>query len=160
MEPKLIALKLFLNELEIPTDIETIDDRKRVQKAIYLGQRSGADLGYRFSWYLKGPYSPSLAKDYYCLAESLATGEKDYERMELKQTFKDQLHRIKPIMLPPSDIDLVQEDWLELLASYHFLRTVNKFDGPKSREIIKGKKSHLFKYVEDAERILQEEKLL
>ena len=34
MEPKLVALKLFLDELEIPASIETIDDRKKVQKAV------------------------------------------------------------------------------------------------------------------------------
>lgn len=60
MDSNLIALKLFLDDLGVSADIETIDDRKRVQKAVYLGQAAGADLGYRFGWYLLGPYSPSL----------------------------------------------------------------------------------------------------
>ena len=57
MDAKLITLRLFLDALGQSVDIETVDDRKRVQKAVYLGQLSGVDLGYRFSWYVMGPYS-------------------------------------------------------------------------------------------------------
>ncbi len=56
METKLLVLKLFLGALGIDDSIETVDDRKRVQKAVYLGQLSGIDLGYRYGWYRMGPY--------------------------------------------------------------------------------------------------------
>src|SRR3712207_9330456 len=49
--------------------------RKRVQKAVYIGQLTGVDLGYRFSWYVKGPYSTALTRDYYDLAEDVNSGE-------------------------------------------------------------------------------------
>ena len=78
MENKLIALKVLLDQLGVPDSIETIDDRKRVQKAVYLGQLSGVDLGYRFGWYVFGPYSPALTKDYYSLAEAIASGDRSY----------------------------------------------------------------------------------
>ena len=78
MEQKLIALKMFLDALGVPETIDTIDDRKRVQKAVYLGQLSGIDLGYRFGWYLKGPYSPALTRDYFGLAEAIGLGDDEY----------------------------------------------------------------------------------
>lgn len=34
------------------------DDRLRLQKYVYLIQRLGLSLGYRFNEYLRGPYSP------------------------------------------------------------------------------------------------------
>jgi len=41
--------------------------RFRIQKAVYLLQASGypSRSQYRFNLYLRGPYSPDLAKDYY-----------------------------------------------------------------------------------------------
>lgn len=91
MDARLITLKLFLDELGIPDEIETIDDRKRVQKAVYLAQLTGVDLSYRFGWYLMGPYSPTLTKDYYSLAEAVASGDKDYESKQLQDVIKSRL---------------------------------------------------------------------
>ena len=67
MEMKLVLLKLFLDKLGISSEIDTFEKRKTIQKAVYLGQLTDVDLSYRFGWYLKGPYSPSLAEDYYPL---------------------------------------------------------------------------------------------
>ncbi len=50
MEARQIVLKLFLSTLGVPADIDTVNDRKRVQKAVYIGQLTGVDLGYRFGW--------------------------------------------------------------------------------------------------------------
>src|SRR5262245_31088985 len=75
MEAKLEVLRLFLNALDVPSAIDTVNERKRVQKAVYLGQLSEIDLGYRFGWYIMGPYSTSLTQDYYQLSEALATSE-------------------------------------------------------------------------------------
>jgi hypothetical protein len=54
MEKHQIALKLFLDELGVPIDTNNINDRKLAQKAVYLGQLSGVDLGYRFGWFSTG----------------------------------------------------------------------------------------------------------
>ncbi len=48
MDNKEVALKLILDGVNIDCSIDTLDDRKRVQKAVYLAQLSGVDLGYRF----------------------------------------------------------------------------------------------------------------
>ena len=120
MKTKLIALKLFLEELGVPSNIDTVDERKRVQKTIYLGQIAGVDLGYHFGWYLKGPYSPELTKDYYDLDEALIDGDLEYQKKDLKGQLKEKLQSIKSIVTQPSDVPFSQADWLELLASVHY----------------------------------------
>ncbi|MBD3397534.1 hypothetical protein GF413_00420 [Candidatus Micrarchaeota archaeon] len=151
-----IALKLFLDELGIDFDIKTIDDRKRVQKAVYLGQLSGVDLGYRFGWYIRGPYSTSLTNDYFPLAESLASEDNGWEGKTLKKSVKEKLARIKPLMEPPHGVSLRQEDWLELVASLDYLRRVSRLDDEEARKILKKEKSHVFEYVEEAKQALIE----
>lgn len=160
METRLIVLKLLLDALRIPSDIVTVDDRKRVQKAVYLGQIAGVDLGYRFGWYLKGPYSPSLTKDYYSLAEAIEAGEKEYESVELQDEIVRQLKKVTPLMQPPTDITLTQEDWLELLSSVHYLQKVGRSSKKESEETLKKEKPRLVKFFKKADTTLQKIGLL
>src|SRR5690349_17229058 len=101
MERKLIALKRILEELGVPADIDTVDDRKRIQKAIYLAQLPGIDLGYSFSWYVKGPYSPALTRDYYSLSEALSDRDSKGDETRLNATVRERLHSIIPLLGPP-----------------------------------------------------------
>jgi uncharacterized protein YwgA len=149
-----IALKLFLDELGIPLDIKTFDDRKRVQKAVYLGQLSGVDLGYRFGWYIRGPYSTRLTNDYFPLAESLASEDTDCEGKTLKKGVKEKLAKIRPLMNNPEDVDLPQEDWLELVASLDFLTRVSKLDEQEVLKVLEKEKSHVFGFVDQAKQAL------
>lgn len=155
-----VALKLFLDELGIPFDIATIDDRKRVQKAVYLGQLTGVDLGYRFGWYIRGPYSTRLTNDYFPLAESLAAGDTDWEGKTLKKSVKEKLARIRPLIDPPEGVDLSQEDWLELVASLDFLLRVSKLDDQEALRVLKQEKNHVFAYVAQANQALLDAGLL
>lgn len=160
MDSNLIALKLFLDELGVSADIETIDDRKRVQKAIYLGQAAGADLGYRFGWYLLGPYSPSLTKDYFRLAEGCFSGDKNYKGKELNKAFRDALHNVKPILKVPKGTNLAVEDWLELLSSVHYLRNIRNQTKAEAIQTLKKEKPHLLSFVPEAEKKLASVNLL
>ncbi|ADB57086.1 hypothetical protein [Archaeoglobus profundus] len=49
--------------------IETFEDRLKLQKIVYIAKHFGIDLGYEFNEYIRGPYSPDLADDYYSLNE-------------------------------------------------------------------------------------------
>ena len=49
MDTRLIVLDLVLRELDIESTIERLDDRVRLQKAIYISQEVGVRLGYRFN---------------------------------------------------------------------------------------------------------------
>lgn len=48
-------------------DMSTLDKRIIFQKTIYLLKAFGVNLNYYFSWYLRGPYSTTLADDGYAL---------------------------------------------------------------------------------------------
>ncbi len=159
MDSRLIALALLLDELGVDGDIRTIDDRKRIQKAVYLGQRAGVDLGYRFSWYLKGPYSPKLADDYYSLAEAVTAGDKEHEGRTLVPSLKQRLEQIRPLM-DCAEESLNQEDWLELLASYDYLRRVLHQSAEQAAETMQRKKPTLAPHWKAAELKLREACLL
>jgi hypothetical protein len=48
-------------------DMSDFDNRLKYQKLIFLVQNSGLSLGYGYNWYVRGPYSPSLAQDLFTL---------------------------------------------------------------------------------------------
>jgi hypothetical protein len=155
MENKLIALKALLDELGIPETITTIDDRKRVQKGVYLGQLSGVDLGYRFGWYVLGPYCAALTKDYYSLAEAIASGDRSYVGMKFSDGVRERLRSIAPLMNPPNSFPLAQEDWLELVSSLHYLKRVVIGDASDALVTLRKAKPHLYPYWEDAAKALR-----
>jgi len=151
MDSRLVLLKLFLNELGVSDSINEIDERKSIQKAVYLGQRlAGIDLGYRFGWYLRGPYSPSLTQDYYALADSLSAGDKEWEQKSLKPEIANKLKKNARVLNKPSNVILSDADWLELIASVDFLRNVRKCDDEEVRRILKKEKLRLVDFVDDA----------
>jgi len=159
MQPKLEVLRLFLEALDVPPTIDTVNERKRVQKAVYLGQLSGVDLGYRFGWYIMGPYSTSLTQDYYQLAEALATSGTPTTK-NFRPNVEEKLKAITPLLVVPAGVDLSREDWLELLASYDYLRRVSEYTHEQALERLKNQKSHVVAYVDQAVRALSDYGLL
>lgn len=158
MEARLRALLGLLNALNVDLDIETVRDRKLLQKAVYLGQLSGVDLGYRFGWYLMGPYSPALTKDYYEAADQLEAGYPAGSR-SLNEALVEKINAIKPLFEPPKD-GPDKTGWLELLASYHFLRKESKKRETEVAAIIGEQKPQLSKYVSRAKAALRERELV
>ena len=160
MEARQVVLKLFLDALGIPANIDTVNDRKKVQKAVYLGQLTGIDLGYRFGWYLKGPYSPSLTRDYFDLEEAIASGDRDHEDKELEKIVIKKLKKVVPIMKHGPEVHLSQEDWLELVASVHFLLQVRGLSNKDTLTTLKTEKPKLVKHFNEAEASLRAASLL
>src|SRR5579885_2651935 len=155
MEPKQLALKLFLDELDVPSNIATVDDRKRVQKAVDLGQRAGADLGYRFGWYIMGPYSPGLTRDYYGLAEAILSGDSPPQGRVLHPKLRERLQKVKPLLDAPNGFASSQEDWLELVASLDYLRRVRRLGSTQARRALAEAKPHLSKWADLADQQLK-----
>ena len=101
---------------------DTIADRLKLQKTIYLLQEFGLNLGYGFGWYKYGPYSSDLVKDAYAVLYA----EKDRYKQETanwkfskesKERFEEFKERLSHILNDPEK--------LELLASVHFVREWN-----------------------------------
>jgi uncharacterized protein YwgA len=159
METKLLVLKLFLDTLGIDDRIDTVDDRKRVQKAVYLGQLSGIDLGYRYGWYRMGPYCPALTRDYYALESELAAGALNSEGRALNAEAVQKLKAIVPLLTAPND-GVNQENWLELLASVHFLKKVSGRSDEDARSVMQEQKAHIAGYFDTALDILAKNKIL
>jgi hypothetical protein len=142
MEGRLIGLKLFLDALGVPFKIDKVEARKTIQKAVYLGQETGADMGYRFNWYRMGPYSPALTRDYFKLDEAIKAGVPVGDR-RLHPALVDRLGSLAEVFKKPRGFSRSQADWLELLASLHFLRAVQHRTSEQARAVIHQEKAHL-----------------
>jgi uncharacterized protein YwgA len=160
MDRQLVVLKRFVEAMGEPADISSIDARKRFQKAVYLGQVAGVDLGYRYGWYVRGPYSPPLANHYYKLSQAIATKQAAPTNIILKPEAKKTLENLKSLLKLPQSVKLDPSEWYELLASWHFLLTVSKKDRKAALETMERQKEPLVPFIEVAEAKLKEHKLL
>jgi len=160
MDGRLVVLVRAVEALGEDGDIASFENRKRFQKAVYLGQIAGIDLGYRYGWYVKGPYSTELTRDYYAASEAIAKGENVPADQKLKDDVRAKLAAVQPLLTVPGDIQLNKADWLELLASWHFLRKVSKMDEPKAAEVMQRQKANLAPFIPRANQRLSEFRLL
>jgi len=117
-------LALVLDHLGVSVDLGTFSKRFNIQKKIYLAQITGIDLGYRFSWYLRGPYSTNLTEDAFALKDEIAEGVADHEDYQLLDEVTEVLDRAKELWEKPREPAISDDDWLELLASLHYLRHI------------------------------------
>lgn len=147
MEAKQIVLKLVLDALGESHDISSVDDRVRIQKAIYLAQLFGVNLGYSYSWYVKGPYSTSLTRDYYSLQEAAAAGADATNTMVLSPHVLAAIPHTQAFLEKPQGVALTKSAWYELLASMHFLVRQSGYSYDKAVELLSAVKPHLRDYL-------------
>ena len=156
----LVLLRVAEVLLEDPARIDSFENRKKFQKALYLGQIAGVDLGYRYSWYLKGPYSTELARDYYALRASIDAGLEPPSNKTLAPRIKEKLNQLAVIFIPPNETELSQSDWLELLASWHYLRNVSRLDEKAAKQIMTDRKSNLVPFLDSCVEVLRKHDLM
>jgi uncharacterized protein YwgA len=159
MDGRLVVLQRFIEALGEPTDISSMQARMRVQKAVYLGQLSGVDLGYRYSWYIHGPYCTALTKDYYALSAARDADETPGDQ-QLKPSMLKKLKTICDMLPVPKGINLDEPSWYELLASWHYLLTVSKLDRANANETMRRTKAHLVAHIPTADDVLKKNGLL
>ena len=125
-------------------DMSSFDGRLTLQKSVYLLQAFGVYLGYRFSWYIRGPYSTRLASAGFALQgvyEDLPTGT--FHSKQIQSRFRQFLDFMGDKRHDP--------DRLEILASIHFLRNVHKrMTKPKILTKVENKQSYFTR--EDCEK--------
>jgi uncharacterized protein YwgA len=122
MDRRQIALRLTLDVLRLDFKIDDFTDRLILQKAVYLVQAGGVHLGYYYQWYLHGPYSPSLTRDEYAVAEELGAGLDESESWTLDEQSEAKLQNLRGLVDQREDQSCLARE-LELLASVHFLIT-------------------------------------
>jgi uncharacterized protein YwgA len=114
----------------------TFEARLKLQKTVYLMQAFDLYLGYDFNWYIRGPYCPELTRDGYSLInvyDTLSNGQfSDLEAQERFEAFS------KFVAGHEHDAD-----WLEIVASIHFLKRMYP-QIPKSEilQIVKNKQEY------------------
>lgn len=145
MDRQQIGMKLTLDGLGLPFQLETFEDRLILQKAIYLAQAAGVRLGYYFRWYLRGPYCPALTADAYAVASEPAQGSAGSGAWHLDDGSAGILARIRPLFEAETPGELARQ--LELLASVHYLldrRQVPSGDARRAAETLErfGKDFH------------------
>lgn len=120
-----IELALVLQNIgRMPLQLDTFAKRFDLQKRVYLAQVCGGDLGYRYGWYLHGPYCRALTADAFLLRDEIADGERDYEKYTLRDNVSKRLARATRLSSLPGNFHGTDADWLELLASLHYLRHI------------------------------------
>lgn len=129
MNRQQIALKLILDELKFGISVESFERRLVLQKASYLVQAGGVNLGYYFGWYLHGPYCSSLARDAFSVSDELAARTDESEEWILDEQTLSKLAKVRALVAECAVTDDARK--LELLASIHFLVTRKGFS-PKN----------------------------
>jgi len=119
MDRQQIALKLTIDGLGLHFNIDAFDDRLILQKAVYLAQAIGVNLGYYYQWYIHGPYSPTLTQDEYAIAVELGQDIDESKGWILDSVSQDRLKNLMNL-IPKSGKKEVSRK-LVLLASVHFL---------------------------------------
>ena len=138
MNRQQILLALALEEAGIEVRVGKFDERLLLQKSVYLLQGAGVHLGYRYRWYLRGPYSTDLASDVFFLAGQKQSVTQELVSWELDAESKARIARVKEMLSGKELVKLVRR--LELLASVLYLvRTRQASAGTPARisEILK-----------------------
>jgi len=119
MDRQQIGVKLAIDALKLPFRVGTFEDRLIMQKAVYLAQTAGVNLGYYYHWYLYGPYSPSLTRDGFAIAMDISAGLDESKGWKLDDESSKRLEKIRVLFAEKDSSKLAGK--LELLASVHFL---------------------------------------
>ncbi len=120
MDRQQILLAKALEAAEIPLDVATFHTRLILQKAVYLLQSAGVQLGYRFRWYLRGPYSPDMTAGAFGIIGEGSSAQEELRGWKLDAESKAVIDRLKPLLCEGDD-KAAQASRLELLASVLFL---------------------------------------
>ncbi len=125
----------YLNLLGVKIDSDRFDSRIKAQKLTYIIQKIiGKQLYGDFNFYIRGPYSRELARDYFGNKEDFVNGKSDYK--PTKEEYGE-IERVKPLLETLNQTDL------EIVASLLFLERDRGFDENKAEIELNSRKPHL-----------------
>lgn len=115
MNKSYIATAIAIRDLKCYS-LNTINDRILLQKKIYLAQEAGVPLGYGYSWYIHGPYSPDLTAVAY---QIIPEGNTSIEEMHFKEPYASMLEKVNRLesVIGEENLELSIVQWYELVAS-------------------------------------------
>ena|SRR5579872_2317945 len=121
MDRQQILLAKSLEAAEVPLRVDTFADRLILQKAVLILQSAGIHMGYRFRWYLRGPYSPDMTVGAFGIIREGEAAQQELSGWTLDATSKARIEKLKPLLASSDRRKSAQARWLELLASVLFL---------------------------------------
>ena len=96
-------------------DMSSFKNRLTFQKTVYFLQIFGLSFGYNFNWYVYGPYSSILTKDGYEMEKVKNVPKIAF----INPKYEESLAKLDKFLGKKRH----DADWLELLASIHFLKS-------------------------------------
>ncbi len=124
MEKRISKLMRITEHLMNGIRIDSFDERLTLQKYVYLALQAGFDLGFRYSWYHYGPYSPSLTEAAYYYKENKKYYDELPQMFRLSEAGKQSLNKVRALVCQGSELGVEEPQWLELLASIHYLKWI------------------------------------
>lgn len=121
MDRQQILLAKSLEAAQAPLDVSTFNDRLILQKTVYLLQSAGIHIGYRFRWYLRGPYSPDMTAGAFGIVNEGEYGKKELQGWKLDEASVERAVKLRPLLHQPGEEKSETVRRLELLASVLFL---------------------------------------
>ena len=118
--------------------VNYFNNRLKLQKYVFLLRRYGVDLGYSYSYYIRGPYSPELADDYYNLPKIDGETELPEDFLKLIKNKSERWLELASslVMVFEKYPDISEEDAIKIVAG-------SKLENPrKLRKILKELKEH------------------
>lgn len=114
---------------------DSFDLRLVLQKCVYLMECFGVDLGYRYNWYIRGPYCPDLTEDAFEIINNQDALAEYCKNWSLTDKSKLVINKMKQWIEENKPEQLEQKDWLELLASLHYINH-NKYLQNKNKDSV------------------------
>lgn len=113
------------------------EDRKELQKAIYLLENMGVDVGdYSFTWDSYGPYSLSLD----CEASQIPDEAEDLQ-FQFSPFAEECFSRVKKIAEEKTSYD--RTTWMECVASMYYLKNIFRYADENLISELKKRKPYL-----------------
>lgn len=117
-------------EIDFPFDVAEFEDRLIAQKIVCLLDLMGISLGYSFNLYIRGPYSPKLAYDYY---HKDVQAHGDTLQRSLSAEEREAVHRVDHLFAKSPSL-------LEIGATYGFIQRNRNVSPTEAYKIVKQEK--------------------
>jgi uncharacterized protein YwgA len=145
MDKQQILLAKTLEAAEVPLAVDSFNQRLILQKAVYLLQSAGVRNGYRFRWYLKGPYCSELTSDAFGIVGEGEAGQKELGTWHLDSPSRKRVSQLSSLLHREGEQEHEQAKRLELFASVLFLintKQCSEADIGGTRQLLANSKKH------------------
>ena len=107
-------------------NLNSFENRLKLQKIIFLMRSHDLDLGYNYNLYMRGPYSVALTRDAFLIDDWTIIEETSFTDPGTEQRFTTFINKIKPYKN--------NTKWLEIASTLLLIRSLKN---PTDEQLIK-----------------------